>query len=250
MAEVVERVQRLALPEEVVPQRLEPGEAAVVGPAAVGHVAGGRRPHAAARIGVDRPAAIVERVQELRQRLGRGRRLRAEAAQLGDLLAAALERPGPLHGRVAQRADRRPRGLRRTARAGSGRCPGSAPRAARRPAAGSARRSSWPRRRIVGSSSSRKPGSLLNVDASSLRRVAVISAVSPASSIQRVTSCLRASSCRDHRVGVADEVLDRACSGCPGCAAWRWSRAGPGARARSTGLEVLRAARPGRCPAR
>jgi hypothetical protein len=53
---------------------------------------------------------------------------------------------------------------------------------------------SSPRRAMVGRSSSRKVGSFWKVRRSSARRVAVISAVSPASSTQRTTSALFASS--------------------------------------------------------
>ncbi len=67
---------------------------------------------------------------------------------------------------------------------------------------------SLPSSAIVGFSSSRNVGKSSNCRASSARRVALISAVSPASTTQRATSLLLLLELRDHAVRVGDEVLD------------------------------------------
>ncbi len=186
VADVVEAVERQALPEEVVPERLEAGEAAVLALPRLDGVAGRRRrrPRRAGRCrsrGGGRRATRGTGAAAWRCR----RVLRARRAQLGDLFAALLERPRAHLGGLAERADGRAARPRRTGRGGSGRCPGRAPRAARRRSSGICSSASSPGAPSSASSSSRKPGSLLNVWRSSSRRVAVISAVSPASSIQR-----------------------------------------------------------------
>ena len=110
VADVVEAVDRQALPEEEVPDGLQPGEAARAA-AAVGGVAGRRAVDRAARVVVDRAAAVVERLEELAQRLGGGGRLARERAQLLDLVRALLERARAHLGGLAERAHRGPRGL-------------------------------------------------------------------------------------------------------------------------------------------
>src|SRR5437764_7913433 len=53
----------------------------------------------------------VHRLQELAQRLGQLRRVGGQCCQLVHLAAAGVERPAALQRRLAERLERRPRGL-------------------------------------------------------------------------------------------------------------------------------------------
>src|ERR687896_8159 len=99
--DLVGGVERQGLPEEVVPDRLHAGEAAraVLGGGLVGRGRGAGR---GAAVGLDGPASIVDRLEELAQRLGYRRRVAGEPPQLCHLPGALLERLGPELGRGAE----------------------------------------------------------------------------------------------------------------------------------------------------
>ena len=195
----------------------------------------GRAPAArvvVARVRLGRAAAVVERLQELAQRLAQARGVVGERAQLVHLVARLslsaflpVSRSSP-----SERNAGRER-LARTARARE-EASLSVGRGALqvRAAAGSARRSASPSAPSSGCSSSRKRGQL----AGSRRRCAwrasaEIAAASAACATQRATLALVCSSCGDDRVGVGDEVLDDLVLAARGSRASCWSRAGPGA---------------------
>ena len=93
VADVVERVRAERLPVEVVPDRFHPGEP---GAAArdVRLVRGGRIRGGGTRVGLDGAAAVVDRLEELAQRLRQPGSVARKAAQLADLLRRSPRRPG------------------------------------------------------------------------------------------------------------------------------------------------------------
>ena len=96
VAHVVERVRGERLPVEEVPDRLHAGEAGAVG-GGVRLVARGRPARRRATIRLDAAAAVVDRLQQLAQRLGEARRVLRQAAQLADLLVGLQHRPAAHH---------------------------------------------------------------------------------------------------------------------------------------------------------
>ena len=130
-----------------------------------------RRGVLGARVRLDRAAAVVERLQELAQRLGRGRG--ASPASSRSSAISSLDSAGALLPIVEQR--RRASGTRaarppRTARARRRARRARARRAQLAQQRASARRSARPSCAIVGSSSSRKRGRLPKLAASRLAR--------------------------------------------------------------------------------
>ena len=183
------------LPEEVVPDRLHPGEAG----AGRSWCGSGRRraarspPRAASGSTARRRSSMVWR--NWRSGLARPGRAAGEPAQLVDLLVAGSHRPQADTGRrrPALRGPGRPCcGERPQPREERVEARGTAPGG--RAAAGSGRGRA---RRGAPCTARARPGSPAgerSVSASSSRRVAAISAVSPASRTNRVTSVLRSSS--------------------------------------------------------
>ena len=116
MADVVERVGGEALPEEVVPDGLHPGEART-GAGGVRRVACRGAGRGGPRVGLHGAPAIVDRLQELPQRLGQRGRPAGQAAQLLDLLVARTHRPDAHARGVAERLESRSALLREGAQA-------------------------------------------------------------------------------------------------------------------------------------
>src|SRR5205823_12511554 len=101
-----------ALPERVVPESLQAGEALPALGADVSRIGGGRAADdCAVVVVVDGAPAVVHRLEELPQRLERGLGLGREGVQLGDGAAARSEGPGADHGSAAEAPERGPRGL-------------------------------------------------------------------------------------------------------------------------------------------
>ena len=102
---VVQHVDAQRLPVEVVPDRLHAGEAALAGDG--GRVGCRRSGLLRAHVVLDRALAVVDRLEELAQRLGERRRVDRQPPQLGDLLLALPEclRPDVAH--LAERLHRR-----------------------------------------------------------------------------------------------------------------------------------------------
>ena len=103
---VVERVSRERLPVEEVPDRLHAGEAGAAR-GRVRLVARGRTASRRALVRRDRAAAVVDRLQQLAERLGKARRVLRQEAQLVDLLGRLQHRAATHHGRLAERLERR-----------------------------------------------------------------------------------------------------------------------------------------------
>ena len=142
VSDVVEHVGAHHLPEEVVADRLEAGEAAA--PAGVAGV-GRRRPvHLRARVVVDRAPAVVEALEQLAQRLRGGGGVGGQAAQLVAARPCPRAAPGWRARRRCPARAARAGPWWRTGRGGRARSPGPAPRAGGRPAAARTRRPARP----------------------------------------------------------------------------------------------------------